>query len=135
MKRFALLFAVVVAVACLWIGIAPAANEHAAAAAKPTVTTGEVVCMGCYVGHSAKGEKHAECATKCVTGGMPMGLLTSSGQLYLLTMDHESADAYNKVKEFTGKQAKITGSMHAKNGIKTIDVVGAEEVAMAPAHK
>jgi hypothetical protein len=133
MKRFALLFAVVVAVACLWIGLASAA-EHAAAA-KPSVTTGEVVCMGCYVGHSAKGEKHAECATKCVTGGMPMGLLTSSGQLYLLTMDHENADAYNKVKEFTGKQAKITGSMHSKNGMKTIDVVGAEEVAMAPAHK
>lgn len=135
MRRFALLFAVVVAVACLWIGIAPAANEHSAAAEKQSTVTGELVDMGCYTGHMAKGEKHADCAAKCIAGGMPMGVLTSSGKLYLLTMDHASPDAYNKAKDFAGKSVKITGATHTRNGVNTIEVVSAEEVAMAPAHK
>ena len=47
-----------------------AQQEHAAAAApkeaKKVVNasvTGEVVDMGCYMGHGARGEKHIACAT------------------------------------------------------------------------
>jgi len=54
-----------------------AQHEHAAAAAKEAKVvnasvTGEVVDMGCYMGHGARGEKHIACATKCIDGGMPM---------------------------------------------------------------
>src|SRR5262249_41204485 len=40
--------------------------------------TGEVVDMGCWLGHAARGEKHVSCAQKCLNQGMPMGLLTSN---------------------------------------------------------
>lgn len=129
MKPLTRILAVSAAVACLSIlafGVAPAANEHAGG--KASVVTGELVDMGCYIGHSAKGEKHAECAAKCISGGMPMGVVTSTGQLYLLTMDHANPDAYNKAKGLAGKQVKISGPAYVKSGIKSIDVVTAEVV-------
>lgn len=129
MKRLAVILAVALTLA-LAMGVALAANEHAAAA-KPSVVNGELVDMGCYIGHMAKGEKHSECAAKCISGGMPMGVVASNGKVYLLTMDHANPDAYNKAKDLAGKHVKITGEMHTRNGINTIDVVGAEEVAMA----
>lgn len=132
MKRMALILTVAIAAACLTIlglGIAMAAGEHAGG--KPSVVSGELVDMGCYIGHMAKGEKHSDCAAKCVSGGMPMGVLTSAGKLYLLTMDHANPDAYNKAKDFAGKQVKVTGPTHVRNGINTIDVVSAEALAMA----
>ncbi len=33
--------------------------------------TGEVVDMGCWLGHAARGEKHISCATKCLNQGIP----------------------------------------------------------------
>ena len=54
--------------------------------------TGEVVDMGCWLGHGARGEKHISCATKCLNQGMPVGLLTGNGTLYLVTLDHDNAD-------------------------------------------
>src|SRR5919198_5246066 len=80
---------------------APAHQGHQAAAHKaeaPKTLTGELVDTGCYLGHGARGEKHVECATKCINAGMPMGLLTSDGMLYLLTMNHDNADPYNQLK-------------------------------------
>ena len=131
MKRMAQIVTVAVVVAFLSVlalGVAAAATQSAA---KPAVVNGELIDMGCYVGHMAKGEKHAECATKCISGGMPMGVLTAKGQVYLLTMDHDNPDAYNKAKEFAGKQVKVTGPMHVRSGIKSIDVGSVEAVASA----
>lgn len=133
MKRMTMIFAVLASVACLSLGVAFADMEHGAA--KATSVRGELVDMGCYLGHTAKGEKHTECAAKCIAGGMPMGVLTSTGQLYLLTMDHANPDAYNKAKEMAGKQVKVSGPSHMKNGIHSIDAVSVEVIAAAPAGK
>ncbi|MBI5838199.1 MAG: hypothetical protein HZB25_13250 [Candidatus Eisenbacteria bacterium] len=88
----------------------------------PTTITGEVVDMGCWLGHSARGAKHVECATKCIQGGMPMGLLTDKGVLYLLTLSHDDADPYNKIKDMAGKTVSVTGSVMTRSGVKGIDV-------------
>jgi hypothetical protein len=88
---------------------------------KKTIT-GEVVDMGCYLGHGAKGEGHIACATKCIANGMPMGLLTTDGKLFLLTMNHDNPDPYNKIKEMAGKTVAVTGSAMARSGVSAIDV-------------
>ena len=93
--------------------------------------TGEVVDMGCYLGHEARGEKHITCATKCINQGMPMGLLTSSGALYLLTMSHENADPYNKLKTMAGKSVSVTGTVMSRAGINGMDVTAFKPVAAA----
>lgn len=90
--------------------------------------TGEVVDTGCYMSHDAKGEKHIDCATKCINNGMPMGLLTSKGTLYLITLNHDNPDAYNKLKGMAGKTVTVSGTMMERAGMKGID---ATEVKVA----
>ena len=83
--------------------------------------TGELVDTGCYLGHGARGEKHVSCATKCLQQGMPMGLLTSNGTLYLVTLDHDNADPYNSLKDMAGKTVSVTGEVLSRSGMKAIE--------------
>jgi len=114
--------AVVAAVLC--ISVPALAHEGHHMAGEKVVTksiTGEVVDMGCWLGHAARGEKHISCATKCLNQGMPMGLLTSNGTLYLVTLDHDNADPYNSMKSMAGKQVTITGELLTRSGTKAIE--------------
>jgi len=101
------------------------------AESKPTTLKGEVVDTGCYTAHGASGEKHKECGAKCVANGMPMGLLTKDGKVYLLTPDHDSADAYNKLKDLIDAQVEVTGIVSERGGIKAIDVTDVKPAATA----
>lgn len=92
--------------------------------------TGEVVDTGCYLGHAARGEKHISCATKCLQQGMPMGLLTSNGTLYLVTLNHDNADPYNSLKDMAGQTVSITGEVMSRSGMKAI-----EATSVRPASK
>lgn len=132
MKRIGIVLAVAAAVACFGFGVV-SAEEKKAETAKPVTISGEVVDMGCFVGNGASGEKHAECGKKCIAGGMPMGLLTAEGQLYLLTMAHGNADPFNKIKDLAGKQVKVTGPTNERAGMKTLEVASAEAAAPATA--
>ena len=94
---------------------------HMHMAGTQKTVTGEVVDLGCYLGHGAKGEKHISCATKCIDQGMPMGLLTSNGTLYLITLDHDNADPYTGLKAMAGKHVSITGKVLSRSGMKAIE--------------
>ena len=97
------------------------AGAHMEMAGAPKTITGEVVDTGCYLGHAARGEKHVSCATKCINQGMPMGLLTSNGTLYLVTLDHDNADPYNNLKGMAGKNATVKGELLTRSGMKAIE--------------
>ncbi len=128
MRRASILLAIA-AVAVLALG---AYADQAAMKKNPVKTlTGELVDTGCYLDHGAHGEKHIGCATKCIAGGMPMGLLTKDGTLYLLTLNHENADPYNQLKEMAGKMVSVTGAVMTRSGMKGIDVTEAKLVAEA----
>ncbi len=106
----------------------PAKEPHASKpAAEPTKhatasITGEVVDAGCYLGHGERGRKHADCAKQCIAGGMPMCLLTSDGSVYLLTMNHENADPYNRLKTMAGRTVTVTGEVMMRGGMNAIGV-------------
>jgi len=130
MKRIIVSF---VLVAGLTAGVAVAQQGHEAhKAAKPAAEktiSGEVVDMSCYLDHGAKGEKHAECASKCIANGSPMGLLTSDGTLYVITLNHDNGDPYNALKGMAGKNVTVTGKVVTHSGVKGIDVTAAKEMA------
>lgn len=134
MKRTILLLAAVMVASFSLQAIAGDEHDHDAKAAsaeknemkaeaKVSNVTGEIVDTGCYMEHGAMGEKHASCATKCIAGGMPMGLLTENGTLYLITMNHDNPDAYNKLKEMAAKKVVLTGMTAERSGMKSIDAV------------
>jgi len=133
MKRFV---TAIVVLTVLGISLSASAHDmtkHAAGAAikgAALTTTGEIVDMGCYLGHVARGADHRECALQCLSGGMPMGLITSQGALYLLTMNHDNPDPYNKLKTMAGKTVVVTGMVMTRNGMKGIDVAGFKTLAL-----
>ena len=138
MKRITMLFAAMLLVLVATRTLAHEAHKggHSMggkmemAGARKTLT-GEVVDTGCYLGHAARGEKHVSCATKCINQGMPMGLLTSDGVLYLLTLNHDNADPYNGLKAMAGKTVSVTGTVMTRAGMKAIDVTEFKPVAVA----
>jgi hypothetical protein len=96
--------------------------KKANAAAGPKTISGEVVDLSCYLAKGASGPGHKECAAQCIANGGPMGLLTSKGTLYVLTMNHDKADAFNQAKKFAGDKVKVTGPVSMKNATRAIEV-------------
>jgi hypothetical protein len=92
----------------------PAAHEgkHApegAAKAKETVTlTGELVDLRCYLEHGGRGPDHQQCATLCARDGIPVGLLTEGGKLYVLIVPPSALAASMALT------AEVTGSVHGE---------------------
>ena len=94
-----------------------AADEKDAAQTK--TIKGEVVDLMCYLDHGAKGEKHKGCASTCIKGGGPVGLLTEDDQVYLVVGDHKPINA-----ELASKAAEtvtLKGKVVEKHGMKMIE--------------
>jgi hypothetical protein len=60
----------------------------------------------------------------CAKKGVPIGLLTDTGEVFLLVDDHDDPDHYEAAKKLAGDRAEISGKKYAKGGMSTI-VVGA----------
>jgi hypothetical protein len=97
------------------------ANEHdkdsLAAAAEKTIT-GEIVDMMCYVDHNATGDKHADCAAKCIKGGGPVGIL-SEGKVYLVVGEHKPMN--DELAEYAGKTITLKGKMASNGGATMLE--------------
>ncbi len=100
-------------------------HEHAAgdkenlAAGETKKITGEVVDMACYVDHGSTGEKHADCAKKCITSGLPVGLKADDGKTYLLIGDHKPLNA--ELAEYAAKKITVEGKVASRDGIFMIE--------------
>jgi hypothetical protein len=125
MKRIILSLAILATLLTSSVLLASEDKEHASQA---MTIQGEIVDMGCYLNHASLGPKHKECATMCINGGMPMGLLTSDGKLYLLTMSHDDAAPFNACKKLAAEMVSITGPVSERNGVKSIDVTAVKQV-------
>jgi hypothetical protein len=124
MKKSFLVFSVLAMALTATIRVA-AAHEHEKAAAAPEkklTVQGEILDMACFVAHNGQGPSHIACAAKCLKDGQPMGLLAKDGTVYLLFADHSDATAYNKTKEFAGKNVEIQGELATKGAFKGITV-------------
>ena len=112
----------------------PAKTDDKAKPAPPSVPaatldklTGEIVDITCYADHDAHGDKHASCAQKCLTAGMPVGLL-AEGKLYIVTMkDHSAPSA--KLASFGGKSVVASGKRLEKDGTHVFEVDSVESAA------
>ena len=81
--------------------------------------SGEVVDMACYVDHNATGEKHADCAKKCITSGLPVGLKADDGKTYLLIGEHKPLNS--ELAEYAAKKITVEGKVVSRDGINMIE--------------
>lgn len=86
--------------------------------------TGEVIDMSCYLHHpeTSTGASHRKCAETCAKKGLPMGLLTSDKQVYLLLEDHDNPKAYAAALAKAAQQATVEGDKVNVGGVQGIVV-------------
>jgi Na+(H+)/acetate symporter ActP len=65
------------------------------------------------------GEKHKGCATACINGGGPVGLLTDEDQLILL-VGAEHADIKKMVGDLIAAKVKVAGLMSVRGGLRVL---------------
>src|ERR1041385_5333781 len=87
----------------LSVGLRPVA----ARAQEDLTVQGEIVDMACYMAKGSKGSAHKACAQMCAKKGVPIGLLTDAGEVYLLLDDHNNPDPYDDARKLAGDRAEI----------------------------
>src|SRR5438874_9238122 len=92
--------------------------------ARADSVSGEIVDLACYLPHPAtgKGAGHRKCAETCAKKGLPIGLLTSDNQVYLLLEDHENPKPYAQAKEKAAEKVTVEGEKVAQGGLQGIVV-------------
>ena len=91
-----------------------------AVAQEDITVKGEILDLSCYLSHDLKGRSHRSCAQQCAKRGLPIGVLSESGEVYLLLEDHNNAEPYDKAKELAGDKAEVKGKKFAKGGVNSI---------------
>ena len=99
-------------------------GRHAAFAQDEITVQGEIIDMACYMAKGSRGASHKACAQMCAKKGVPIGVLTDGGEVYLLLDDHNNPDPYDSAKKLAGDRAEISGKKFSKQGVNSI-VVGA----------
>jgi len=92
--------------------------------------TGEIIDVSCYLQLGKHGDKHSSCGKKCLASGQPVGLLTKTGDVYLL-MDEEHDPRRDGLTTFRktasdnfAKVMTVTGTQTMVNGVKAVYVQG-----------
>jgi hypothetical protein len=80
--------------------------------------TGEIIDVMCYVDHNATGAKHADCGTKCIKSGGPVGIV-SDGKAYLVVGAHKPMN--DELAPLAGKTVTLKGKVASNGGISLLE--------------
>ena len=82
--------------------------------------TGEIVDSKCYLGvmNPGRGKVHRDCAARCLSGGIPPALLTSTGEIVLLVNHDGKPFAHDALREFVDEVVVVRGDMIERGEIK-----------------
>ena len=82
--------------------------------------TGEVIDVTCHSMKGATGAAHAECGSKCVKAGLPVGLLVSGTTYLLVGSDHKPLNA--TLADHVSHTVTVTGEKYETPGANVIVV-------------
>jgi hypothetical protein len=93
-----------------------------AADAKPEskAIQGELIDTYCYSSGGAKGEGHAKCAAKCMSSGIPAGILVD-GKVWILGTNPKP------LAQYAAKTIRVTGEMDSDTHMILPDTVEVQE--------
>ncbi len=100
--------------------MAPIVGLSRAAAQEAVTVSGEVIDVSCYLSQGSKGKRHKQCAELCAKKGLPIGVLTDAGDVYLLIEDHDAPESYNAAKGLAGERVTVSGKKFAKGGVQSV---------------
>ncbi len=107
------------------------AASTAQAASKRVQVTGEVIDSWCYLSEImyALGTAHHQCAIWCAVGGVPVGILTEDGSVYVvLKMGDDATNvAAPKVLKIQSHKVTVDGDAYERDGVKYLLVDRVED--------
>jgi hypothetical protein len=94
------------------------------------LVTGEVIDVACYFDDGGSGADHAACARMCIASGLPVGLKTKNGKVYVLigvqrppgtepAAKHESLNA--QLAPYAAQIVTVSGTIVSKAGVNVIE--------------
>ena len=82
---------------------------------------GEVLDMTCYIAQNLSGPQHAQCARECIRRGLPAGIKTDDGKVYLLT--GKPGDSINaELADYAAQIVTVRGKETARDGFAQLQV-------------
>jgi hypothetical protein len=87
--------------------------------AREITVRGEVLDIACYIDHNAMGEKHADCAKKCIASGLPVGIKADDGKTYLLIGEHKPLNS--ELAQYAAKTITVKGKAASRDGFNMIE--------------
>src|SRR6059058_5443865 len=87
-----------------------AAQGHAATAGNEITITGSA------------GPAHKACAQACAKAGVPLGILSSDGTIYLPVSSKPGDPQNSKLEQFAEGKVKVTGMHRMVSGLHTIEI-------------
>lgn len=91
---------------------------------------GEIIDFSCYLQVGKHGEKHVGCAQKCLKAGQPIGLLTETGDIYVLMEEEHDPrrDGLGTFRdaaiEHTGHIMEVSGTASTVRGFQALYIQG-----------
>ncbi len=98
----------------------PQNSEPAAIDLGTTTLTGEIADSKCYLGvmNPGRGKVHRDCAARCLSGGIPPALVTSTGEIVLLVNRDGKPFAKDALREFVDELVVVRGDLVRRGDIK-----------------
>lgn len=120
MKKWKTTMAAVITagLAACWSVQAEEGHEHHGDTSGMLTVKGEVLDMACYLDHGAQGEKHADCAKRCIESGLPVGIKAEDGKTYLIIGEHKPLN--KQLAEHAAKTITVRGKHVERDGIHMI---------------
>jgi len=117
----------------------------AAAAGQRVQLTGEIMDTWCYVSEimggseAVLGTAHHQCAVWCAAGGVPVGLLSETGEIFMILKlgAEDTSNADPRILEIQSSRVTVDGDLYERDGIKylLIDEVVANEGIVNRSHE
>lgn len=110
----------VLAIGALFAIITAGSFVYATEGSHEAVTLqGELLDLGCYLDHGAKGPGHQDCAVACAKAGGPLGLLNQADEtIYIVTGDHGAM--LSGLEDLCGQNVVLTGHVMVRHGLAAV---------------
>ena len=119
--------------------------SSAMAAGERIQVKGEIMDTWCYVSEimgaseAVLGSAHHQCAVWCAAGGIPVGVLTETGEIYMILKigDDDTSAANPKVLDIQSDQVTVDGELYQRDGINylLIDQIVSNEGLVNHSHE
>ena len=90
------------------------------------VLTGEIVDTKCHFGvmNPGNGKVHRDCAVRCISGGIPPGLLVrdrGGNVRTVLLAGRDGRELHKEILDFVGEPVQVRGTLHRRAGFLVLD--------------